>query len=720
MTLNSFVKSLIASLVYSTVVLTSIIGRAQDPTPTANWVNIKSPAFGAFGDGKHDDTAAIQAAIDYAFNHNLSAVYCPAGTYRTSRTIYLDPPGNLRSNLSNPTNFAFSISFFGDPGAAGNYQGCRIEPTFNNDIAFLVGTGQGMRVSDIAVIGPDGGYRGAQPSAGVGIGLSGGNGGSSTNLVENTYVANFYTLYMTDANNACCLSDSNTFRKVSGDNGYYGIRFYGTQNNINDVVEPRLAATIDIDSEVSRQVNVYGGNLSATSGQNASFRLSSISSLTATANCCGFDYTVTAALASPDQYVGTVYDSYTILTSHFGLIPMTMTAWNSGTQVGTFKLSYAWAMENYGGTIGASAALQTDIQAVTTLYAAERVVVAKGNGISMDGVHIENPSACQSVLITTAGFSGDVSGEVKNPFFNSDPSQPVGTANQYCQAVFPFIGQDVGGYRGTISLEGGTWNGAGATLNAYPLLLQTGNVPVISGSKLNQLWLNEWVNNVDVYGYTEVSDGGQFATVPRGAGQWDNDYFLSPAWASGAYYAGKVNALSGDLTSPFCGYEPCPWTTPNMSPTLYAKVSGTLGALGSYAPVACRTVFKSVDWNSTALTHLFLRSASCPGYSYGQHLTDSLIGGTVTWSYIGGSNDLYLDAKTLSWMFSGLGISINNGNGAVPYIVTGIFPQLGYVTVIKAANNYPYNGPLAGTNGTVYSCASSCIIGQAAYLWTAY
>lgn len=70
MTLNSFVKSLIASLVYSTVVLTSIIGRAQDPTPTANWVNIKSPAFGAFGDGKHDDTAAIQAAIDYAFNHN--------------------------------------------------------------------------------------------------------------------------------------------------------------------------------------------------------------------------------------------------------------------------------------------------------------------------------------------------------------------------------------------------------------------------------------------------------------------------------------------------------------------------------------------------------------------------------------------------------------------------------------------------------------------------
>ena len=106
-----------------------------------------------------------------------------------------------------------------------------------------------MRVSDIAVIGPGGGYPGRSKSAGVGIGLSGGNGGSSINLVENTYVANFYALYKTDANGACCLNDSNTFRKISGDNGYYGIWFAGTNTDINDVVEPRLAATIDIDSE---------------------------------------------------------------------------------------------------------------------------------------------------------------------------------------------------------------------------------------------------------------------------------------------------------------------------------------------------------------------------------------------------------------------------------------------------------------------------------------
>jgi pectate lyase-like protein len=191
-------------------------------------VNIKDPKFGAMGDGIHDDTAAIQRAIDYAFAHNLTTVYCPAGTYKTSNTIYLDPPGNLRSSLSSPTMSQFQMSFFGDPAAAGTgLQGCKIRASFNDNIAFLVGTGQGMRVSDIAVIGPGGGYRGNQPSAGVGIGLAGGNGGSAANLVENTYVANFFALYKTASNGNQSLNDSNTFRKVAGDNGYYGVIFAG-------------------------------------------------------------------------------------------------------------------------------------------------------------------------------------------------------------------------------------------------------------------------------------------------------------------------------------------------------------------------------------------------------------------------------------------------------------------------------------------------------------
>jgi hypothetical protein len=147
-------------------------------------------------------------------------------------------------------------------------------------------------------------------------------------------------------------------------------------------------------------------------------------------------------------------------------------------------------------------------------------------------------------------------------------------------------------------------------------------------------------------------------------------------------------------------------------------VSGTLGALGSYPPIACRTVFKSVDWNSGPLSHPFLRSSSCPGYSWGQNLNDSTVGETVTWSYKGQSDALYLDPKSLSFMFPGLGFSLDNGNGAVTYTVTGVFPDLGYVTVMNAMSNT--GAPLAGDKTTTYSCSSGCSILQAPFAWTLY
>ena len=77
MTPTNLCRLLTALLVFFAAVLTTIVASAQSPTRTANWVNIKDPKFGAIGNGIHDDTAAIQAAIDYAFANNLTAVYCP-------------------------------------------------------------------------------------------------------------------------------------------------------------------------------------------------------------------------------------------------------------------------------------------------------------------------------------------------------------------------------------------------------------------------------------------------------------------------------------------------------------------------------------------------------------------------------------------------------------------------------------------------------------------
>lgn len=49
--------------------------------------------FGAVGDGVADDTAAIQAALDYAFDSGGRAVYVPAGTYNHTGLTIKGPQG---------------------------------------------------------------------------------------------------------------------------------------------------------------------------------------------------------------------------------------------------------------------------------------------------------------------------------------------------------------------------------------------------------------------------------------------------------------------------------------------------------------------------------------------------------------------------------------------------------------------------------------------------
>ncbi|MGC2074790.1 MAG: glycosyl hydrolase family 28-related protein, partial [Xanthobacteraceae bacterium] len=595
------------------------------------WVNIRDPAFGATGNGATDDTAAIQAAIDYAFAHNLTAVYCPAGNYKTSSTIYLDPPGNLRSNLTSPTMFSFTMAFFGDPTGGGQHVGgCQLSTTFNNAVAFMVGTGQSMRISDISVVGPANAYRGNLNPGGIGIGLTGGNGGSSSNLVENTYVANFYALYETDANNACCLSDQNTFRKVGGTNAYYGVFLNGTQSYINDIVEPNLQnTTVAVDSTYAHQVDVRGGFLSAGAGQSSSFGLT-INDFTGSGCTVPGGRCIDATIAAPDIYVGKVYNSYVVNTPHFGLIPLTMVSWNSGTNAAVFQYWGPWLYENYGRSNNFQ--FQTELQAATTIYAVERVFVAQGLGVDMYGVHIENPSACTTLLYPKNVWAAQTSNKIVDPFFNYDISAPpTTTANKYCQQVFPFIGGDIEGfsYDGNYSksqsldISGGNWN-----VQTLPVIIDITPWFKIRGKHLFSAEFNLRLFDQQGCAYGQISvpsgSGGggtsycgtnasfQFGTAARGSGRWDYNYFLPSA----------LTGLQdeGDQSAEFCGYEPCPWTSPNLSPSLYALVSGSLGALGSYVPVACRTVFKSVDWNSATLTHIHLRSASCPGYSWGQNL----------------------------------------------------------------------------------------------------
>lgn len=59
------------------------------PTNYSVTLNVKSGSFKAAGDGKTDDTAAIQKALNKAKSLGGGVVYLPEGTYKTSNNIYI-------------------------------------------------------------------------------------------------------------------------------------------------------------------------------------------------------------------------------------------------------------------------------------------------------------------------------------------------------------------------------------------------------------------------------------------------------------------------------------------------------------------------------------------------------------------------------------------------------------------------------------------------------
>jgi len=69
--------------------------------------------FGAVGNGENDDTAAIQAAIDYAFSSGRKDILIPVGTYRTTSTIVVNGTGVRISGEGAELSSIISADFIG-------------------------------------------------------------------------------------------------------------------------------------------------------------------------------------------------------------------------------------------------------------------------------------------------------------------------------------------------------------------------------------------------------------------------------------------------------------------------------------------------------------------------------------------------------------------------------------------------------------------------------
>jgi pectate lyase-like protein len=635
-----------------------------------------------------------------------------------------------------PINFGFSLSFFGNPGQ-GNGEtngGCVLKPQYTSGPAYWSGTGQGMTTASVQIQFPEAAYRGAIDPRVLGIAIAGGSGGASRTLIDNVEIDNVYTCIKTGANQDE-LADSNTVRKTSCNNCFNGFYVSATQNDINDAVETNFPCTNSFVAGVGPGISIWGGNPSSGSSQSNAFTISSVSALTAIAAGNSFNYSFTATIASPDSNItacptnvgNCIYDSWIIVTPNFGPVPLTMTAYNTSTGVGTFLTWPNWGAYYFQFTSATSTtALQTDIEAATTIYAAERVRVLTGAAFQLTGMpHIENPAACTTFVQNGAGFSEDHGIVITHARFNYDPGltqlnggSPAQLAQVYCQAAFPFIDMQGGG---NLILDNVFFS---QSVSSNPVvidfedtttrLIARGNTQLVNPT-LRVTGSSGGYQGIEV-GY--ISGGGVVScTAGLGCGEWDQ----TPFQAANASAAAQIEPFQSGLGfTPYAGYRPAPWSHPRILAATYATLGSitSSNALGSYPIVDGSTIYSVLDplgkpaGKFVQSEHTF--------QSYGQNLTTSNITG-LSLSWQGQSFVVRADAGTCSWLYPGVAVYLNNGSGNLLYEVTGVEPNLSldggthpcFFTVLNAQQDgSPYL--LTGTKTTTYTATA---IGQDSYSW---
>jgi hypothetical protein len=655
------------------------------------------PVRGTFGD------VVLYNGIPWMSNKTGNINQVPA----TITTANVPAPVTAWSPVvSSPSNFSFGLTFQGLSGIGSGengYGGCVLRATFNNAPIIWSGPGQGMEVKNVEIAGGNIAYRGGQDPNGIGIAIAGGPGGASRTLIENVEVYNLYTCFQTGGNQDE-LGDSNTFRKINCGNCYLGVFISRSQNDINSAYDASVQCTIGFWAAIGPGIQVYSGNPSAGSAQANTFSISATSAVVAAPVGNLFTYAFSTTIASPDIWVQAVYNSYAVITAHFGVIPLQPTAWNSVTHVMSFSIVPSWGNFYFGQANAVTASdLQAEIQAATTLYATERVTTFWGEGIYAVGQHVENPSACTTLLHAGHGFNGDAGNTIVKTRFNYDPGLPgfnTGSPPQQamyaCQQAFGLIIGDQSG--SDVTLQDIHWNNDAGS----PILIDwAGEQFTLRIEGLLPFAPNMRTTIEDQTGATGIvwPVAGTRYSHGSGSGDWQFSPFYSVFGANNGTRDFQLR-FHGPMAGPTVGFFPAPWTTPRLFPSDLTTLLGALPAIGNYPLLAGGTIYSVVDVDSGPLSSVHVRSAH-KFYSYGQNLTTTNVTG-LSWSYKGQGFALYVDANTMKYMFSGLGIKLNNGSGPQIYVVTGLYPAYGYVTVQLAVANVQTNG-MDGLKTTVFT-----------------
>src|SRR5881394_2629039 len=131
-------QALVADIIPSNRKITWDVGIPGGiPNRTTIFANVKNAPYGAVGDDVHDDTSAIQSAINACLVNQV--VYIPAGTYRVSSVLRI--PGSITVRGDGPGKTiidAYSATYSGAI-TFGNDNW----PNFNNAVSVTGGLNAG-------------------------------------------------------------------------------------------------------------------------------------------------------------------------------------------------------------------------------------------------------------------------------------------------------------------------------------------------------------------------------------------------------------------------------------------------------------------------------------------------------------------------------------------------------------------------------------------------
>ena len=736
--------------------------------------------YGADPTGVADSTAAIQAAIDYSLTNNINSVFCPPGNYKTTLPIFFDPPGNLRGafpawasgttyainavvsyrgipwvSLANgntgntpatgignavwwtpttapTTSFSYGASFLGIEGLTPGFlsNSCVLSPTFNNAVAMWAPSGNGDEISSVTILGPQtvvggAGYHCGQPNTGAGFAVPGGNGGANRTKLINVGVDSFYYGIVTafNVNGTIGLGAENKIIDPYIVNACQGVAILGGENFINYIIGGSVSAQTAVYTTLSVGVVITGGNFSDGDPNPAtSFALTSVS-----AAVVNNQYVVTATITTPDAYLintcasvascaANVYNAFSFVTTHFGVVPMQMTSFNTGTKVATFQSIPQW-LAPYANTCCGD--LATELGNLSTVYAAEMLTTFSGAGFNVTGAHVENPGNA-TTFINSESNSPVRTSTFTDTFFNYDPSlvPPASpTAAQlaafYAQQEFPFI--YVGNVDTTINTVSGG-NGVNRPWTSDYLMVDV--LP-----NVNLTWHGEAfplnIRGTTIGGTAGDTFTGDYSTINTaglGGGVFDRTPFVSLA-----YTQADVFRVFGWQATPATGYRPAPWALPCISPSQFTVLQSLPAITNtpyvvSYPLIWGGEQYRLCDWSLGSPAHYGFISSHF-GYSYGQNLTTTNVP-SLAWSSRGNSPAVYINDTSL--FFPGLSLTLTGTNGGScpdtleTFMTTEVHHYLGYIRVENAGQD---GSPYLPQWGSGVECTGATI-GQAAYSFT--